>query len=117
MNEAANTLWNWRSQVPTEDGNDLIGYEVEASDGKIGSVDEASNAVDDAHFVVDTGFWIFGKKRLIPAGKVESIDVAERRVRVDLTKEQVKSSPDWREDWDRDERRSAHERFYGPYGL
>ena len=118
MDEPARMLWNWHSQVPTEDGNDLVGYEVVALDGKVGSVDEVSNAVDDAHFVVDTGFWIFGKKRLMPAGVVQTIDVDERQVHVGMTKEQIKSAPDWQKDWAKDPgQRSEHERFYGPYGL
>ena len=116
MHEGA-SLWNWRSQVPTESGNDLVGYTVRALDGEIGEVDASSNTVDDAHFVVDTGFWIFGKKRLIPAGVVAAIDAAERRVDVNMTKEQIKSAPDWDAEWSDDERRSLNERYYGPYGL
>jgi hypothetical protein len=103
--------------VPTESGNDLVGYTVRALDGEIGEVDESSNAVDDAHFVVDTGFWIFSKKRLMPAGVVAAIDTTERRVEVNMTKEQIKSAPDWNAEWSDDERRSLNERYYGPYGL
>jgi hypothetical protein len=117
MNESRASLWNWRSQVPTESGNDLVGYTVHALDGEIGEVDESSNAVDDAHFVVDTGFWIFGKKRLVPAGVVSGIDAAGRCVDVNMTKDQIKSAPDWNADSADDQRRSLHERYYGPYGL
>ena len=111
------SLWNWRSQVPTDEGNDLVGYTVKALDGEIGEVDDASNAVDDAHFVVDTGFWIFGKKRLVPAGVVAAIDPEQRLVEVNMTKDQIRSAPDWNADLSDDERRSLNERYYGPYGL
>ena len=46
---------------------------------------------------MDTGFWIFGKKRLIPAGVVQSIDHSDRRVYVGMTKDQIKSAPDYDE--------------------
>ena len=35
--------------------NDLIGFAVEALDGTIGKVDEASNDVGSSYIVVDTG--------------------------------------------------------------
>ena len=109
------SLWNWRSQVPTDEGNDLVGYTVKALDGEIGEVDDASNAVDDAHFVVDTGFWIFGKKRLIPAGVVSAVDHDSKTVHVNMTKEQIKSAPDYdRDDWN-DQSRTRHSDYYGTY--
>jgi hypothetical protein len=73
----------------------LDGYHVEAVDGSIGSVDEASNEVDGAHLVVDTGPWIFGRKVLLPAGTVQRVDNTEGKVYVDLTKEQIKNSPEY----------------------
>jgi hypothetical protein len=45
--------------------------------------------------VVDTGFWIFGKKRMIPAGAIAAVDVAERRVHVALSKSEVNDAPDY----------------------
>ena len=62
-------VWNYRETSWLE-GGDLVGYSVEATDGSIGKIDEATNEVDAAHVVVDTGPWIFGKKRLIPAGAI-----------------------------------------------
>ena len=41
---------------------DVTGFEVEATDGGIGKVDEATNEVGSSYLVVDTGPWIFGKK-------------------------------------------------------
>ncbi len=73
----------------------LDGYHVEATDGSIGSVDEASNEVDAAHLVVDTGPWIFGRKVLLPAGTVQRVDHGEGKVYLDLTKEQIKNSPEY----------------------
>jgi hypothetical protein len=76
-------------------GASLTGYDVEATDGGIGSIDEASYEVGEAYLVVDTGPWIFGRKVLLPAGTVQRVDHAERKVYVDRTKEQIKDSPEY----------------------
>jgi hypothetical protein len=47
--------------------------------------------------VVDTGFWIFGKKRMNPAGVLTRIDHDDRNVYVTLTKDQIKQAPDFDE--------------------
>ena len=41
---------------------DVAGYSVEALDGGIGKVDEATYDVGSSYIVVDTGPWILGKK-------------------------------------------------------
>ena len=69
-------IWSYRE---TSQSEDLTGYDVEATDGSIGKVDEASNETGRAYVVVDTGFWIFGKKRLIPAGAITSIEPTSAR--------------------------------------
>jgi hypothetical protein len=86
-------LWVYRADVISTE--DLTGYDVEATDGSIGRIDEASHEVGASYLVVDTGFWIFGKRRLIPAAAVQRIDDAEQKVYVGLTKDQVKSAPDF----------------------
>ncbi|MFR9779609.1 PRC-barrel domain-containing protein [Micromonospora sp. MS34] len=72
---------------------DLSGYRVEATDGRIGSIDEASEDAGARYLVVDTGPWIFGKKVLLPVGTVARVDHLDRVVHVDRTREQVKDSP------------------------
>ena len=74
---------------------DVTGYDVEAVDGHIGKVDEATSEPQSSCLVVDTGFWIFGKKRMIPAGVVQRIDPDERKVFVGMTKDQIKDAPDY----------------------
>ncbi len=75
---------------------DLTGFEVVTTDDqKIGTVDEATNAGGGSWIVVDTGFWIFGKKRMIPAGVIESVEREERRLLVSLSKGEVKEAPDY----------------------
>ena len=83
---------------------DLTGYEVEASDGGIGKVDDATKDVQRHGFlVVDTGPWIFGKKVMIPAGAVTAIDTDDGTVFLGRTKDEIKNSPEFDEDRFRDE--------------
>lgn len=103
------TPWSWRdpaslSGAPTDAdavdesgriGEDLVGFKVEATDGHIGSIDQASYDVGSSYLVVDTGPWIFGRKVLLPAGTVQNVDRDDRKVYVDRTKEQIKSSPEY----------------------
>jgi hypothetical protein len=76
----------------------LAGYDVEATDGSIGSIDEATYDVGSACLVVDTGPWIFGRKVLLPAGTVQRVDHDDRKVYVDRTKDQIKDSPEYDKD-------------------
>jgi hypothetical protein len=108
------SMWDYRDSTWT-DGYDLEGYDVEAIDGSIGKVDQATNEVSNASIVVDTGFWIFGKKRLIPAGVVSTVDHDAKKVYVTMTKEQVKSAPDYdRDNWN-DESRTRYSDYYSNY--
>lgn len=110
----SDTVWSYRDTTWSQD-SDLIGYDVEATDGSIGSIDEASNEAGAQRLVVDTGFWIFGKKRLIPAGAVNGVDHENKLVMVSMTKDEVKSAPDYdKDDWD-DDSRSRHTDYYTPY--
>jgi hypothetical protein len=88
--------WNYRveSGISTR-GVDLVGYEVQAIDGRIGKVDTAIYDVGGSYLVVDTGPWIFGKKVLLPAGTVSDVDAEDRKVYIDLTKDQIKDSPEF----------------------
>lgn len=85
--------------APTTPGvpPDVAGYDVEAADGHIGKVDEATYETGSSCVVVDTGFWIFGKKRMIPAGVIERLDAEERNLYVSMTKDQIKQAPDFDE--------------------
>jgi hypothetical protein len=76
---------------------DVRGYDVEALDGSIGKIDEATNEAQSGYLVVDTGFWIFGKKRMIPFGVVRNVDSDSETVQVGMTKDQIKSAPDFDE--------------------
>jgi hypothetical protein len=90
--------WEYRTETGFTSGSDLTGYSIAAVDGDIGHVDEAtSELLGASYLVVDTGPWIFGRQVLLPAGVVERIDTAEKKVYVDRTKDQIKSAPEFDE--------------------
>ena len=107
-------MWTYRDSSWTTSSN-LVGYDVEATDGSIGKIDEATNESSSSYVVVDTGFWIFGKKRLVPAGVINTVDHDAEKVYVTMTKEQIKSAPDYdRDDWN-DESRTRYNDYYSSY--
>jgi hypothetical protein len=91
----SSTLWRYREATGFRNARDLSGLKVEARDGDIGKVDEATDEVGASYIVVDTGPWIFGKKVVLPAGVIERIDVDDSRIVVSLTKDQIKDSPEY----------------------
>jgi hypothetical protein len=74
------------------------GYHVVGVDGGIGQATDL--LVDDAgwsfpYLVVDTGTWWSGKHVLISRHAVREISWAEREIRVEVSRLQVKASPAW----------------------
>ena len=67
-----NDVWTYREEdrlgYDATSGRDLSGYHVEALDGSIGKIDEATYEVGKSFVIVDTGPWIFGRKVMLPAG-------------------------------------------------
>ncbi len=82
-------------------GDDIKGYDVYSqTEEKIGSVYDA--LIDDSgsfrYFVIDTGFWVFGKKVIVPMGNVQ-LDYDRHRVYVTgMTKEEVERMPEYNDD-------------------
>lgn len=116
--------WNLRNELtPGLEPRNLIGFKVHASDGHIGKVDSATLDQDKSEIVVDTGPWIFGRLVILPGGTIERVDFDEESVYVDLTKDQIKASPEVavnddyessRDDWD-DHYRGTLAGYYGGF--
>ena len=76
---------------------ELYGYTIQATDDTIGSVHDF--LLDDRswkirYVVVDTGSWLPGRKVLIAPEAVSEPDWASMMLPVNLTRDQVKDSPD-----------------------
>ena len=95
---ATQDIWSYRNQTGVIVGSDLVGFHVEATDGGIGKIDEASDEAGRSLLVVDTGPWIFGKKVLVPAGIVDRVDLDGETVYVNRTKDEIKNAPEFDHD-------------------
>ncbi|MFD7657965.1 PRC-barrel domain containing protein [Actinosynnema sp. NPDC059797] len=117
--------WVWRDAVALLDTRNeavddhdrpdvgLLGYEVEAVDGRIGKVDESNALVPADCLLVDTGTWLTSHQVVLPVGAVARIDHDARVVHVDRTKEQVKGGPEYDPDtFDADEFRARLGEYY-----
>jgi len=92
-------------------GNDVKGMGVYVEgDQKVGTVSDA--IVDEEghfrYFIVDLGFWIFGKKVLLPVGRSRVDHNADRVYATAMTREQADHLPEYNEhdtlDYDYEER-------------
>jgi hypothetical protein len=114
-------IWTYRSKTYTQ--RDLNGMSVEALDGSIGKIDDATNDAGGSFIVVDTGPWILGKKVMLPAGVVSRVDLDTETVFVNRTKDQIKNAPEYDPDEHRgNDRYSERYRadlgsYYGPGGA
>jgi stress response protein YsnF len=80
---------------------DLKGMSVytQSSDEKIGTVSDA--LIDDQgqfrYLIVDIGFWIFGKKVLLPVGRTRVDTVSDRVNVIGLSRQQAEDLPEYKE--------------------
>lgn len=103
-------LWTF-SDLDSWRGTDITGFNVQAADGEIGTVDEATYDIGASYLVVDTGPWIFGKKVLLPAGVVDMVDVTNHKLIVNRTKDEIQKAPEF------DEQRYREEAYRGDIGT
>jgi sporulation protein YlmC with PRC-barrel domain len=77
--------------------SELKSYEIQATDGQVGSVTDF--LFDDQSWqarwvVVDVGGWLSRQEVLMPTSHLGDVNRAARAISVDLTRAQVKDSPD-----------------------
>ncbi|MHC0063617.1 DUF2382 domain-containing protein [Nostoc sp. UIC 10890] len=96
----------------TFEGHDIkgLGVYTQGTDEKIGTVSDVL-VDEEGHFrylVVDLGFWIFGKKVLLPLGRARIDYNVDRVYTIGLTREQAEDLPEFNErqtlDYDYEER-------------
>lgn len=96
---------------------EVIGYDIGAKDGPVGHVENL--VVDDQswtirYIIVDTRNWLPGKKVLVSPEWISSISWPESRVQVDLSRDAIKSCPEY--DPYKPIERAYEERVYRHYG-
>lgn len=94
----------------------LIGFSLSATDGEIGKVKDFyfdDNTWKIRYLVVETSNWLFGRKVLIAPFAVLNTFRETKTLEVNMTKDQVKSSPDI--DTDRPVSRQSEAELYKHY--
>jgi hypothetical protein len=96
---------------------EVRGYRIDATDGEIGHVEELIAEVETwilRYMVVDTRNWLPGRKVLVAPAWINGVSWSDRAVRVDLTRELVRASPEY--DPTAPVNRQLEERLYDFYG-
>ena len=78
--------------------DEVVGYRLDARDGEIGHVENVMLENIDwslPYLIVNTSNWWVGEHVLMSVAAVNSIDWTDRRVHLDVLREQVKTSPKW----------------------
>ena len=112
MNTTGTDMWTFRDERLAR--TDVTGFDVEATDGSIGKVDDATNDVGNSYIIVDTGTWIFGKKVMLPGSVVDEIDLDTQKLYVRRTKDEIKNAPEFDEARITDSKyRDEYSAYYG----
>lgn len=95
----------------------LVGFDLKETNGDIGKIEEFY--FDDLtwkirYLIIKTGNWFTGKKVLISPKSLQKPDMKEEEFSVNLTKEQIKNSPDI--DTQKPVSRQEEEQLYDYYG-
>jgi hypothetical protein len=77
---------------------EVEGYRVAATDGDVGHVEDF--LIDDRDWAInllgiDTGNWLPGRKVVISPGWLRGVDWPNRQIEVDLSRDQIKASPEY----------------------
>jgi hypothetical protein len=96
--------------------NTVTSYQIEAADGSIGHVDDLLHDEQNwsvRYLVVDTRDWLPGRRVLVATDWVTDVSWDKRSVQVDLTREQVRESPEWDPDqlFTPDDERSLYQHY------
>jgi hypothetical protein len=93
----------------------IVGYEVKAADGNIGTVIEESSTAGGQHVVVDAGFWVFDMTKLIPAGVISRVDHNSTCVALSMTRAEIRDAPDFVEESRSTDDDESYRRSLAPY--
>lgn len=78
----------------------VTGYHVEASDGRIGHVEDFLLDAQSwalRYFIIDTRNWLPGRHVLLGTDWIDEVSWAKRTVHVPQTRDAIRNSPEWDE--------------------
>ena len=114
--DTGTNIWSYSREYVSEP-IDVEGFKVEATDGDIGRIDEATYEVWASYVVVDTGPWIFGRRSSSPPARSRrSISTTRRSSCASRrTRSRAHQGVDETTDFRSDEYRSSLGDYYDPY--
>ena len=77
---------------------EVTGFNIQASDGEIGHVEDFILDDDDwaiRYIIVDTRNWLPGRKVLVSTKWLREVHWADKKVSVDMTQEMIRNSPEY----------------------
>jgi hypothetical protein len=89
---------SWVKRLKDAGGDALRGFRVEARDGQAGKIEQVlywSDAGKPDYVVVSDGKWLFGRKAVLSVQTIEDIDVDNRRLRIGLSREEIRRAPEF----------------------
>jgi hypothetical protein len=98
---------------------EVSGYHIQASDGEVGHVDDfiADDGTWEIRYIqIDTSNWIGGRSVLVPRPALRDVDWPHREVRVALTREQIKNSPEHHPELTAEEERRLSSHYGAEHG-
>lgn len=108
---------DYRADSRLRSTREVVGYDLHAEDGGIGQVADFFVGTADwaiRYLLVDTGEWLRDRQVLVAPTWISNVLWPERKVHVDLTREQVKESPEY--DPAKPPLRAYEEELYRHYG-
>ncbi|MGW3077808.1 PRC-barrel domain containing protein [Kitasatospora sp. NPDC001132] len=82
-------LWEYRPGSHSAADLTLVGYEVRATDGPVGRVEQDTGD----HLLVDAEPWVRGTRVLVPTRLVARLDHLDRTVHLDCPRARLSSAP------------------------
>jgi len=107
------SAWEYRDGFTVLTDEALVGFTVEATDGRVGTVSEATTETGSASLVVSPDD--SGDAFVLPAGVVSEVDGESRRVYVDRTREEIAQAPGLHRDSSGTQFRENLADYYGGY--
>jgi sporulation protein YlmC with PRC-barrel domain len=115
--EAGETVYERRGDPHLRSTREVAGYHIGATDGETGHVEDFIVDGEDwaiRYVVVDTRNWLPGRKVLVSPRWIPGVSWRRREVYVNLTRDEIKSAPEWDPDAPLD--REYETRLYEHYG-
>jgi hypothetical protein len=84
--------WSFRPGLLEADAS-VKGYELDATDGHAGTVAWACYAPGESYLMVTVHHHLHGHHHVVPAGAVNAVDTASKRVQVRLARDDIEQLP------------------------